>query len=600
MLITSVRLVFVLCLAACTFQACNTEPQERGPATPANQKVERSLPALRDVTASSGLASFRHDNGARGEVYFPELMGSGGGFIDFDGDNWPDILLVGGGVMSPSPQDTTPALRLLKNNWDGTFSDATDAAGLADVRAYGQGIVAADYDNDGDEDFYLTTLDQNILFKNENGRFTSEQSVVTATSEWSSSALFFDADLDGDLDLFVANYVDWAPERDIFCSIQGIVIVDTRGTKNLEEQYGQKVYCPPSEFAGLANNFYRNTGNGTFIDETEATGFRNVASKTLGVVTLDYNRDGWPDLVVTNDAQPDFLYKNNGDGTFTEIGERSGIALGEMGNARAGMGVDAGVVDKSGQESIFVGNFSSEMIGVYKYTGNDQFQDRAAASKIGQPSYLTLTFGLFLFDIEYDGDLDLLAANGHVWAIRPTLDGSTYRQKPQLFVNNGDGLFTLATSPAGGVLNQELVARGASYADFDRDGDLDILFTENGGRVHLWRNELSNANYLRVQLKGNTSNREGLGAQISILVDGEKQYRRMRTGASYLSQSEKVVSFGLNNNTMVDSLVVHWPSGQVDRFADVPGNQQIKVTEGSQQVEPMARQTAETRATSPN
>ncbi|CAN0587265.1 unnamed protein product, partial [Laminaria digitata] len=206
--------------------------------------------------------------------------------------------------------------------------------------------------------------------------------------------------------------------------------------------------------------------------------------------------------VVTNDAEPDLLYKNNGDGTFIEIGQRSGIALGETGNARAGMGIDMGVVDNGGQESIFVGNFSSEMIGVYKYTGNDLFDDRAAASKIGQPSFLTLTFGLFLFDVEYDGDLDLLAANGHVWAIRPTLDGSTYRQQAQLFVNQSDGVFTEATSIPGGAFDQQMVARGASYGDFDRDGDVDILITENGGPAHLWRNELTNANYLRVRLQG--------------------------------------------------------------------------------------------------
>lgn len=543
------------------------------------------MPAFNEVTIETGLADFIHDNGSRGQVYFPELMGSGGGFVDYNGDDWLDILLVGGGPIESETADPVKALRLYKNNQDGTFSEATEEAGLAGIEAYGQGITAADYDNDGDEDFYFTTLYQNYLFRNDGGRFSSvgAEASVSGRPEWSSSATFFDADRDGDLDLYVVNYVDWSPGTDIFCSIQGIIILDTRGASNLEKQYGQKVYCPPSEFKGVPNRFYRNNGNGSFTDETEKAGFLTTPQKSLGVAEFDFNRDGWPDIVVTNDAEPDLLYKNNGDGTFIEIGQRSGIALGETGNARAGMGIDMGVVDNSGQESIFVGNFSSEMIGVYKYTGNDLFDDRAAASKIGQPSFLTLTFGLFLFDVEYDGDLDLLAANGHVWAIRPTLDGSTYRQQAQLFVNQSDGVFTEATSIPGGAFDQQMVARGASYGDFDRDGDVDILITENGGPAHLWRNELTNANYLRVRLQGTDSNKEGLGAQITAVVGKNRMYRRTRTGSSYLSQSEKIVSFGLGESTRVDSLLVQWPSGQIDILVDIEGNQELQVIEGAGQ-----------------
>ena len=516
-------------------------------------------------------------------MYFPELMGAGGGFVDYNGDDWLDILLVGGGPVNLEPSNSVKALRLYKNNHDGTFTEVTEEAGLAEIRAYGQGITAADYDNDGDEDLYFTTLHQNYLLRNDGGRFTSvgSESGVSDQSAWSSSALFFDADRDGDLDLYVANYVDWSPDTDIFCSIQGVVILDTRGAKDLEKTYGRKVYCPPGEFSGLTNRFYQNKGDGTFTDGTETAGFITAPMKSLGVAAFDYNRDVWPDVVVTNDGEPDLLYKNNGDGTFTETGKASGIAFGETGNARAGMGVDVGVVDESGQESIFIGNFSSEMIGVYRYEGNDQFMDRAAASRIGQPSYLTLTFGLMLFDVEYDGDLDMLAANGHVWAIRPTLDGSTYRQKPQLFVNQGDGVFTHATSVPGGVFGQLLVARGASYADYDRDGDLDILITENGGPAHLWRNELSDANYLRVYLQGTDSNNEGLGSQVIAVVDGMRMYRRIRTGSSYLSQSEKVASFGLGEHNRVDSLLVQWPSGQVDVLVNLNGNQELKVIEGT-------------------
>ena len=570
--------------------ACNEQNGDGRLSGPASHTAEKPLPAFADVTAETGLAAFKHDNGATGNMYFPEQMGSGGGFVDYNGDRWLDILLVGGGALDADQPGQTEALRLFRNNQDGTFSEVTTEAGLSGIRAYGHGITAADYDNDGDEDFYFTTLHQNFLFRNENGTFASvgEAAGVAGESVWSSSALFFDADLDGDLDLYVANYADWSPESDIFCSIQGVVIIDTRGAKNLEDQYGQKVYCAPNEYEGISSRFYRNMGDGSFVDETDQAGFISMPGKSLGVTEFDYNRDGWPDIVVTNDAEPDLLYKNNQDGTFEEIGQRSGMALGEMGAARAGMGIDVGVIDESGQESIFVGNFSSETIGVYQYTGNDQFVDRATASRIGQPSYLTLTFGLILFDVEYDGDLDLLAANGHVWAVRPSLDGSTYRQKSQLFVNRGGGIFTLATPAPGSVLNQLMVARGAAYGDYDRDGDLDMLLTENGGPVHLWRNELGDANYLRVSLQGITSNTEGLGAQLIAVAGQNRMYRRIRTGSSYLSQSEKTASFGLGARTRVDSLIIQWPGGEVDRFVDIAGNQQIQVIEGAGRYEPIS------------
>ena len=569
-----------LAMMSFTLIACN-EQQGAKSSTPII--TERPLPTFTEVTIESGLSAFKHDNGARGKMYFPEQMSSGGAFVDYNGDHWPDILLVGGGHLDPDPSDPILALRLYHNNQDGSFTEVTEEAGLSGVKAYGEGITAADYDNDGDEDFYFTTLHENHLFRNDDGVFTdvTAEAGVSGASEWSSSALFFDGDLDGDLDLYVANYARWTPEIDIFCSIQGVVIIDTGGATNLEQQYGQKVYCAPNEFEGISSRFYRNNGDGTFADETEQAGFFQQPGKSLGVTEFDYNRDGWPDVMVANDAEPDLLYKNNKDGTFSEIGQKSGVAFDEAGYARAGMGIDAGVVDETGQESIFIGNFSSEMIGVYTYTGNDQFVDRSATSRIGQPSYLTLTFGLILLDLEYDGDLDLLTANGHVWAVRPSLDGSTYRQKPQLFVNNGQGIFNEAKQIPGGAFSQELVARGAIYADYDRDGDLDVLLTENNGPVHLWRNELSDANYLRVRVQGTTSNKEGLGAQVVAVSGGKRMHRRIRTGSSYLSQSEKVASFGLGNSSRIDSLLVKWPNGTVDTFTDLATNQEINVVEGT-------------------
>jgi hypothetical protein len=253
------------------------------------------------------------------------------------------------------------------------------------------------------------------------------------------------------------------------------------------------------------------------------------------------------------------------------------------------MGIDAGVVDISGRESVVVGNFSSEMIGVYSYKGNDLFSDRASASRIGQPSIMMLTFGIFLFDVEYDGDLDMMTANGHIWAIRPSMDGSTFRQKPGLFLNSGDGTFADAPLVKGSVFEQMIVARGACYGDYDRDGDLDVLLTENNGPAHLWENQLSDANYLRVRLEGRASNKEGISSQLVAVIDGKRMYRRIRTGSSYLSISEKVASFGLGNSTHVDSLFVQWPnSSQMDILVDLESNQEIKVIEGSGSYEVMA------------
>ncbi len=547
--------------------------------------------AFTDATAAAGLIDFRHDNGAAGRQYFPEQMGSGGGFVDYNGDGWPDIVLVGGGSLEPGTASPTEALRLYRNNRDGTFTEVTAEAGLSGIRAYGMGIVAADYDNDGDEDLFFTTLHRDFLFRNDGGSFISvgEQAGVSGEAAWSSSALFFDADRDGDLDLYVAHYAEWSPESDIYCSINGVVLMDTEGVKNIEQQYGRKIYCAPFLYPGIPGRFYQNQGDGSFTDASEQTGLNASPGRSLGVVEFDYNRDGWPDLVVANDAQPNLLFKNRGDGTFAEIGVPGGIAFDLAGNVRAGMGIDAGVVDGSGRESIFIGNFSNETLGAYTYAGNDQFTDRVSASGVAQSSLMTLTFGLVLFDVDNDGDLDLLAANGHVWPESPMNDGSTYRQAPQLYINQGQGVFSTATMP---VLEQPLVARGASYADYDRDGDLDVLLTENGGPVHLWRNDLAGMSYLRVRLRGVSSNSEGLGAQLIASINGQRQYRRIRTGSSYLSQSEKVASFGLGGQSRVDTLLIYWPGGQLDTLLDLPVDQEIEVEEGAgryQVVTPEAR-----------
>ncbi len=529
-----------------------------------------------EVTKEAGLRNFRHDNGSFGKMWFPEQMGSGCGFIDYNDDGWIDILLVGGGGWAGHTKRDVKALWLYKNNKNGTFTEVTEEVGLGFINTYGLGIVAADYDNDGDQDIYLTSLGRNILLSNQDGIYkdVSQQSGLGNRIEWSSSAIFFDADKDGWIDLYVGNYAMWSPAGDLWCSLDNKT----------------KVYCPPEMYVGIPSRFYHNNGDGTFTDHTQIAGFIPAPGKSLGVVQLDYNNDGWPDLAVANDGERDLLYQNNGDGTFTEKGTKLGMAYGENGEARAGMGIDAGIVDSSGHPSIFVGNFSSEMIGVYRYSGKGWFNDRSALSKIGRTSYLSLTFGLFLFDADLDTDLDLFVGNGHVYPLRTKdQEGITYRQESQLFTNNGNGVFANANQMVAGVLNNKMVVRGAAVGDYDRDGDLDILLTENNGPVHLWRNNIEEKSFLRVILNGETSNKDALGARVVVAVDSHKMHRIIRTGSSYLSQSELTASFGLGYHSMVDSLSIFWPSGKRNTFKKIKNNREILIKEGSNLIEEMSR-----------
>ena len=548
------RSILVLLL---TIWGCVPEPDEEETTT---------LFSFSDQAATAGLSPFIHDNGAAGEKYYAEQMGSGAGWIDYDSDGWPDILLMGGGQWNRTPKTGYRPLWLFRNRGDGSFVDRTQDAGLADIRAFTIGMSAADYDNDGDTDFLLTNLNQNMLFRNDGGHFVEvgKESGLSDHDEWSSSALFFDANNDGWLDVYVGNYADWTPEIDKFCPEGG----------------REKLYCVPADYHGMPSRMYLGSPEGTFTEVTMQSGTYYKYGKTLGVAEFDYNRDGWSDFVVANDGEGDLLYHNNHDGTFEERGIISGIAFSEHGEARAGMGIDVGVVDSTGEPTIFVGNFSEEMIGVYRHSGNGLFLDRAASSRIGQPSLNTLTFGLFLIDVDLDGDLDLFVANGHVYPDRLVdQDKITYRQRPQLFENLGQGYFEEFAAPSGSPLSYLLVARGAAYADYDKDGDVDILVVENDGPAHLWRNDQQGNNYLRVSLKGISGNSDALGTRIELFSSGQRQERRVRTGSSYLSQHELTVTFGLSKSDLVDSLRIYWPLGNVQLIGPLVANQEIHIVE---------------------
>ncbi len=525
-----------------------------------------------DVTDASGI-DFRHFTGATGERYMPETMGAGCAFLDYDADGHLDILLANGTSLIPTGPADTP--KLYRNVGNGQFVDVTEAAGL-DMPMYGMGIAAADYDNDADLDIYFTNVGENRLFRN-NGDETFTDATEFAKvgdSGWSTSAVFFDADKDGQLDLFVCNYVEWTPETDLPCTV------------NLTGEKQYRTYCTPTVYPGQSCRFYRNQGNGTFADMTSQAGLYNPTGKSLGVTLLDYDHDRWIDLAVANDTAPNFLYRNNGDGTFTDEAVVMGIAFSETGKARGSMGIDAADVYNNGGTAIVIGNFSNEKTGFfYAEPGATYFTDRTDKAEIGKVSYRSLTFGLLFFDCDLDGALDLFCVNGH---IEPEVlryqQHTPYAQSPSLFRNQRDGTFRDITKAAG--LNRVGVGRGCAYGDYDNDGDLDLLVSNNGvtedhDGVWLLRNDSKPSfNYLRVKVTGTRSNRDGIGASVRLTLPNSVQQQIVRTGGSYCSQSEMTATFGLGRSTTVTQLEILWPSGEIDQYTELEANQLIEVVEG--------------------
>jgi hypothetical protein len=525
-------------------------------------------PTFTDVTARAGI-KFVHTNGAFGKKYLPETLGSGCAFLDVDGDGWQDLLLVNSASWPnrESRAATRSTLALYRNNRDGSFTDITRGSGL-DVEMYGIGVTAADYDNDGRIDIYITALGGNHLFKNLGGGKFSDVSKTAGVVDggFSTSALWFDYDNDGKLDLFVAHYVEWSADKDLFCSLDG----------------KSKSYCTPESYKGQSPTLYHNRGNGTFEDVTKRAGLFDPASKGLGVAMLDFDGDGWTDLFVANDTQPNRLFRNKGNGTFGDVAMGAGVAFSEAGVARAGMGVDAADYDGSGRPSLVIGNFSNEMMALYHNEGGGLFVDEAPRSDIGRASLLTLTFGCFFFDYDLDGLVDIFAANGHVADdIEHVQSRVKYAQRPHLFRNAGQKRFQEVTSQSA-AFQQPLVARGVAYGDYDNDGDLDILLSVNNGPAHLYRNDGGNRNHvLRVQTVGSTANRDGIGARVDLTVaGGAKPWQLVKTGSSYASQSELPLTFGLGSQTDVTSIRVRWPGGKVETVGPVKADQVVTIKEG--------------------
>ena len=557
------RRSFLLSLAG--LASANALPIDSAGAVPPPQP---SNPGFRlvDVTPQSGI-HFIHNSGAYGGKFLPETMGSGCAFLDYDGDGWQDVLLINS-MDWPGHRRTRATMRLYHNNRNGTFTDVTRRAGL-DIEMYGMGVAVGDYNNDGFPDIFITCVGQNRLFKN-TGRGTfldvTRESGLAGREGFSTSALWFDFDRDGFLDLFVCNYVKWSQAQDVFCSLDG----------------KHKSYCTPEAYRGETCWLFRNRGNGTFEDATATSGIFDTSSKSLGVAMLDYDEDGWPDLMVANDTQPNKLYRNQRNGTFKDVAVEAGVAFSNDGKARAGMGIAIGDFNASGRQGIAITNFDDEMVGLYRPLGKGLYEDVAVQSGVGLPSKNTLGFGCVFADMNLDGALDLVVANGHIDETVRNIRGNVgYAQPPQFFLNDGAGKFRDVASEVGDAFQRPKVGRGLCYGDFDRDGDLDLLMTTNNGPVYLFRNDqLLRNRAIRFCLTGVKSNRDAIGARVQIFHGHSSQSRLVHSGSSYLSQSELPVTFGLGQEDRVDRAVLSWPSGRTEEYKNLASGKLYECIEG--------------------
>jgi len=548
---------------ACTLLACDA--QQQTDETPPSLQ-EESLPLFVDVTEEAGLR-WRHRSGSLEKNHILAAKGGGTAFLDYDGDGYLDIYLVNG-ATSTEPEKVLHNV-LYRNEGDGHFADVTKIAGV-DGAGWGMGCVAADYDNDGDTDLYITNYGPNQLYRNEgDGRFADVTKIAgLGDSSWSTGAAFGDYDLDGDLDLYVANYLDFDPEspqpEQAFCQ-----------WKSLD------VFCGPRSLHGAADRLYRNEGNGRFVDVTKKTGLQdNHKYYGFQVLFSDYDLDGWPDLFVANDSTPNLLYHNEGNGTFREIGIEAGVAYSAQGKGQAGMGAAFGDYDGDGFPDLFVTHFASDYNTLYHNEAGHFFLDTTLKVRLGDKSRPYVSWGTCFLDYDLDADLDLFVANGHVY---PRIDQlqlgeETYRQPNQLFKNQGNGIFVEVRGVA--ALQDRRVSRGSSCGDYDNDGDLDLLVLNLDDYPTLMRNDHPSGHWLLLRLSGRQSNRDGIGARVAVYSEKRRQVREVAAGSSFLGTQDPRLHFGLGSQSWVDSLEVRWPSGAIDRLYDLEADRLIVLEEG--------------------
>jgi len=528
-----------------------------------------------DATLPAGLGSVVHVHGGTGRKYYIETVPPGACWLDYDRDGWQDIYFVQSGPLPGTPRPAgSPHSRLFRNMGNGTFVDMTEKAGVANASGYGNGCTVGDYDNDGDEDLYVTNFGPSILYRNNgDGTFTDvTESAGVKNGLYATGAAWADYDNDGRLDLFVANYVDFTMDDQKFC---GSVRANRRS------------YCHPDAYGGLPDVLYHNEGNGRFKEVARASGIWDPDGKGLGVVWLDYDLDGDQDLYVANDATPNMLYRNNGNGRFTDVTALAGVCCSEDGKPQSGMGVDAGDLDGDGWQDLFVTNLSNETNEFYRNLGGKgPFSVDTYPAGLGEVSLLMTGWGTDMFDYDNDGDLDIVVTNGHPMDdIELDSDIITYAERPFLFENDGRGRFAEVGRERGAYFGALDVGRGLATADYDNDGDVDLVVATSNRRVTLLRNDGGNAvgHWITLRLEGVRCNRDAIGARVTVRASGRTQVREVRSASSYLSQNDMRLHIGLGEATQIDSIEVRWPAKvkKVEKIGPVAADQFLVIREGS-------------------
>lgn len=540
--------------------------------TSAPKQVTSKDSTFQDVTAKAWI-DFHLTCGSAQKLYIMDAMCGGIGFIDYDNDGWPDIFLLNGSTLQQLNSRTSPASKLYHNNHDGTFTDVTAKLGITE-RGWGMGVAVGDFDNDGFDDLYLTYLDHAVLLHNDGGKHFTDVTAkagVGNRGNWGTSAAFADYDRDGFLDLYVANYVDIDLEHlpsfgsTVFCRYRGI-----------------PVSCGPRGLKGSRDRLFHNNGDGTFTDVTDKQQIDPGSFYGLGVIWLDYNRDGCPDVYVSDDSSPSLLYRGDCKGNFTEVGLEAGVAYSADGQEQAGMGVDSADFDHDGRPDIAKINFSDDTNNLYRNNGNGEFIDVNGPSGFGPISTTYLGFGVKFLDFDNDGWPDIFVANGHV---NPQVDGKkfgvSYRERNFLFRNLGDSTFSEVGSKAGAWMRIPRVGRGAATADFNNDGRVDLLVSNLDGAPVLAKNISRETNhFVTLKLIGSKSNRDAIGAIVVVRAGGVTQVQEVRANSSYLSASDLRLHFGLGKSAQIDSIAIDWPSGSKQRFTHLPVDQELRLTEG--------------------